>query len=374
MNLHLNIFSKIIIPAVLVLSCIMLSGQGRGPFFSSSGLQLIHADLSRGIVENGVSLKILEGNVQARQDTLELYCQRAVYYQEQGKIILSGKVQLVQGSSVLTAKSVTYFEDRKVAIARGNVKVNRPAREMTADYMEYHYETEHIISSGHLILHDKEHDVTVSARKGEYMPQQEMSFVKENAHLWQVDSSATDTLHIFANEMKYFAGENRRAVALDSVIILRDRLRATADSVVYFLDDGVAYLEINPHARQENTEVFGKRIKLILPEQELRQIYITGNARAISMEDSLRGRENQLEGREIVMYISERQLSELQAISNARSQYYLKEQEEDRGRNVASADTIKIFMKSNELDSISVIGGAEGTYYPQNYSAGPGRK
>ena len=55
------------------------------------------------------------------------------------------------------------------------------------------------------------------------------------------------------------------------------------------------------------------------------------------------------------------------AISNARSFYYLKEREEDRGINVASADTIKAFLVADELDSIAVIGGAQGTYYPEDY-------
>ena len=67
------------------------------------------------------------------------------------------------------------------------------------------------------------------------------------------------------------------------------------------------------------------------------------------------------------MYIEDRQLSEIHAISNARSYYHLKENEESKGINVASADTIKAFIVKNELDSIAVIGGAQGTYYPQDY-------
>ncbi len=67
------------------------------------------------------------------------------------------------------------------------------------------------------------------------------------------------------------------------------------------------------------------------------------------------------------MFISDRKLEKIYAISNARSLYYLKEKEEDRGINVASADTIKAFLKDNELDSIAVIGGAQGVFYPHDY-------
>ncbi len=332
-----------------------------------SRLELIHASISRGEVRDGIPLKILEGDVHVRQDTLEIFCDRAVYDELGKKITLTGNVRLIRGKSVLTARRVVYFEERKLAIARGQVRINRPAQEMRCDYLEYYYETDQAFARGSLWMNDQTNRVYITAWRGEYLPQRSLAYVERRAHLWQVDSTGQDTLHIFSRRMEYYFGENSRAIALDSVHIYQENLHATCDSAVYLLDKDLVFLEKNPRAVQEENEIFGKEIQLVLEKMELKQILVKGGAKAISVVDSALKKENRLEGRQIIMYISNRKLTELWAVSNARSQYYLTEESEAQGVNVASADTIKIFLKDNELDSIAVIGGARGTYYPADF-------
>ncbi len=334
---------------------------------SRSRLELLHADVSRGVVEGNVPLKILEGNVHARQDSLELYCRRAVYNKDQNKITLTGDVKLIRGRDTLTARHLTYFEKTKIAIADKEVEVRRPGQALRSDYLEYHYENDRILAVGSLWLHDADNRVFITAYQGEYLPEQKKTYVETRAHLWQIDSTATDTLHIHSHRMDYLFGEQKQAIALDSVRILQGALEARCDSAIYLVDEEVAYLEKNPSAVQENNEMFGQKMQLIMKDMKLTQIRVEGGAQAISKVDSLGEKENRLEGREIVMYISKNKLDEVWAISNARSRYFIKEQEEGRGLNVASADTIRAFFKSNELDSIAVIGGAQGTYYPEDY-------
>lgn len=330
-------------------------------------LELLHADVSRGILQDNKRLRILEGHVHARQDTLELFCDRAIYDEQLNKIILTGNVKVVRGTDTLTARQIAYFERTRIAVAEGEVRVRRPGQDMKSDYMEYHYQSNHIRARGNLRLYDAENSVWITAHRGEYIPEKNISYVEKNAHFWRVDSSGTDTLHIFSRRMEYYADSLKRAVARDSVRIIRENLVATADSAVYLVDEEIAYLEGSPYAVQENNEMFGNQMQLILKDMELQQIRVIGAAQAISLVDSAAGLENQLEGREIVMYISNRELRELWAISNARSLYYLQEAENARGTNVASADTIKAFFNKNELDSIAVIGGTQGTYYPEDY-------
>jgi hypothetical protein len=167
--------------------------------------------------------------------------------------------------------------------------------------------------------------------------------------------------------MEYIFSDIRRAVARDSVRIIQGNLSASCDSAIYDIEKDIIYLKSQPEAIQENNKMLGESMQLILEDRELRQIRVSGDARAISSLDSTREKENRLEGRELIMYIENRKLTTIYAISNARSFYYLKEQQEDRGINVASADTIKAFLVADELDSIAVIGGAQGTYYPEGY-------
>ncbi len=334
---------------------------------TQSRLELVHASVSRGEVRKGVPLKILEGDVHIRQDTLEIFCDRAVYDELGKKITLTGNVRLIRGQSTLTARKVVYFEDRKLAIARDRVRIKRPRQEMRSNYLEYYYETDQAFARGKLWMNDQENRVFITAHQGEYLPQRSLAYVERRAHFWRIDSTGQDTIHIFSRRMEYYFGENSRAIALDSVHIYQKNLHATCDSAVYLVDQDQAFLEKNPRAIQQESEIFGKEIQLVLENLELKKILVTGGAKAISVVDSVLKKENRLEGRQIIMYISDRKLTELWAVSNARSQYYLTEESETQGLNVASADTIKIYLKDNELDSIAVIGGARGTYYPADY-------
>lgn len=334
---------------------------------TASRLELLHSDISKGEMVDGRPLRILQGNVHARQDSLELFCDRAVYDETEKILTLKGNVHLYRGQDTLLAREVRYFEAAKIAIAEGKVEVFRPLQRMKCDFLEYYYETDKIRANGHLFLHDMENRVYITGGKGEYIPEQKYSYVQNQAHFWRIDSTSSDTLNIYSRIMEYQFGASRKATAKDSVRIIQENLHATCDSAIYLLDQDMINLKGGPLAIQENNKISGREMQMFLENQELRKIMVTDGARAISITDTVLQKENRLEGRAIVMYISNRKLNELQAISNARSFYHLKEGDQDQGINVASADTIKAFFKNNEIDSIAVIGGAQGVFYPDNY-------
>jgi lipopolysaccharide export system protein LptA len=344
-----------------VISSILWADQNR------SRMELIHADVSRGYVENGIPYKLLEGNVHARQDTLEIFCNRAIYSEVEKILYLKGNIRMFRGRDTLLANEARYFEESQIALAEGNVQVYRPAQQMRSEYLEYHYITDQIRATGDVFLHDMDNRVFITAENGEFIPDKKYSYVREDSHLWRIDSTATDTLHIYSHQMEYHFSDIKRAIARDSVRIFQGNLNAVCDSAIYNVDEDIIFLKSRPEAIQENNQMLGEQMELILENRELREIHVTGNARAISTLDSILEKENRLEGRKLIMYIENRKLTRILAVSNARSFYYLREKEEDRGINVASADTIKAFLVADELDSIAVIGGAQGTYYPEDY-------
>jgi lipopolysaccharide assembly outer membrane protein LptD (OstA) len=335
--------------------------------YSQSRLELLHADISRGVVRNDIPMRILEGNVHARQDTLELFCDLATWIESKRTLILENNVELRRGGDTLTAKKITYHEDQQIAIAERNVHLWRAGQELFTEYLRYYYQTDQSFANNGVRILDNDNRVTITAKKGEYLPEQDRAYVKERAHLVRLDSAGTDTLHIYARRMDYYFSPAKRAVAVDSVRIVRENLTAKCDSAVYQVDAEKAFLEISPQAFQENSEMVGRQMEMIFENMEIRRIVVRENAIATSIVDSVAQKQNRLTGREIIMYITDRQLHELRAISNATSNYYLKEEQEEKGLNVASADTIKVFFKNSELDSIDVKGGSQGIYYPVDY-------
>jgi hypothetical protein len=94
---------------------------------------------------------------------------------------------------------------------------------------------------------------------------------------------------------------------------------------------------------------------------------VTGDAVARSIVDSVSEKTNILKGKEIELFIEHKKPQMIVSKINAISIYYLEEDGADQGTNFATSDTIFIYFKQGELDSIDIIGGSEGVFYPQNY-------
>lgn len=329
---------------------------------------IFDADISRGKTgPGGEIIRILEGNVHVIQDTLEIFCDRATHYPARQRTVLTGNVKLIRGVETLTARQVTYYDRRKMAIAVDKVHLTRPGQEMRAEYLEYYYDSDRAFARTGLILTDHESRVVVTAGQGRFIPEENRSIVKNDAHFRQINESGSDTLHIFADEMEYRFGRERMAIGRKSVKILQTGLVATCDSAVYLLDSSRAVLDIDPIATQEKNRLSGKRIEMYFVENDLRRIFVDGQALATSVEDSAANKINRLSGQTITAFISAKKLRELWAVSNARSTYYLADKGVDQGVNTASADTIQIYFKAGDLNSIAVKSGSQGIFYPDSY-------
>ncbi|MEL6821161.1 MAG: OstA-like protein [Calditrichota bacterium] len=336
-------------------------------FSQGSRLELIHADLSRGLKSGGEEVQILEGNVHVRQDTVDIYCDTATYYPAESRLELSGNVRILRNQETMTAETVTYLSRRKLAIARKNVHVWEPGRALFSEYLEYYYDSERAFARTNVRLIDESSRTTVLSQKGDYRPIENRCFVEDDAHLIQVDSTGTDTLHIRGKYLEYYFAPRSEAVARENVTIERQGLVATCDSAIYYIDKEQADLSVDPEAKQEANLLKGNRISLFFEEMKIQRIKVTGDALATSVADSVEGKINKLSGKQILAFVKGSDVEEMRASDNARSIYYIEDDGSGQGINTASADTIRIFFKEGELSRIGVQGGSQGIYYPQNY-------
>ncbi|MBI3580355.1 MAG: hypothetical protein HY089_13200, partial [Ignavibacteriales bacterium] len=76
-------------------------------------------------------------------------------------------------------------------------------------------------------------------------------------------------------------------------------------------------------------------------------------------------RYDQLTGRELTMYFNGKKLERVEANRNATSLYYLFDKTEPNGVNRSSGDRIVIEFEDGKTDRISVVGGVEGRYFPE---------
>lgn len=333
------------------------------------GLELIHAQKSVGRVEDGQQITIFTGAVHFRQDTLDMFCDEAIFFEDRDQLQFSGNVLIRDGRRrKVFSQSILYHIKSKEAECFGAVQIKTPRDSLYAERLQYNFRTDRAAAQQRVHLHNAEERVYLWGEEGLYKPDLNYSMVQSRARLVKIDSSGQDTLRINAHRLEYWSTENPRAIAIDTVIIRQGALTATSDSAVYFTESEQLYLYGNPWAKYENSELFALRMEARFDSLKLRQIVSQDEAKAISLVDSLTKKFNVLRGRVILFDVEDDRPKLITALDNASSIYYLKENDTDQGANYATSDTIRVFFTEGELDSIQISGGAEGIFYPSDYT------
>ena len=352
------------IRSVLLLLLLSLTANQQ----SKNGLQLIHADRHIGKKVDGEQLRIFEGNVYFEQDTLQMWCDQAVMREKKKRIDFLGHVKITDGLRTIRAQKIEYYWDEHQAYCFDRVQIKSEGDSLFARYFEYNFKTGKAKARKDVFLFDRENLARIWGIEALYRPNEKFSKVTGQAHLMKIDSGSNDTLNIFARILQYKKQpEQKIAQAFDSVKIIQGKLKAECDTTVYFVDEEKALLKHNPVAWYEDSELRSADMTVYFDSLKLRKIILKGTAVAKTLADSATNEYDILKGKTIYFYIEKKKPKRIIAIDNASSLYYVTEQTRDKGANFSTADTIKIFFNAGKLDSIAVIGGAQGTYYPEKF-------
>ncbi|MBD3223747.1 MAG: hypothetical protein GF313_03410 [Caldithrix sp.] len=336
---------------------------------SDEGIHLIHADQTIGRMQNEQKLSIFTGHVHFRQDTIHMHCDTAVFNRTLNHLDFRGRVYVFDGRNRIRARTIQYDPDKRSIRCVDSVRIKTDTDSMYAELMYYDLEIDSVFARRNVYLMNTEHQVQVWGDSGIHHDQKNYSYVLgRRSRLIKIDTSAADTLDIRAARLHYFAGDSARATAVDSVIIYKGALKAAGDTAIYDTDEEIVWLLNHPKAWYEENALSGNRIKALFDSLQITDLVVFGRAEARSRVDSLSDEENILRGREIYFKIENKKPQRILAVQEASSIYYLRnEQNEDQGSNFSTADSILILFTKGEVDSIKIMGGAQGVYYPQNY-------
>ena len=339
-----------IIPLWLLYTGLLSASQGQ--------LELIHADRSLGKIVDGKKVRILTGDVVARQDTLNMNCEQAVFYEDENRIDFIGKVRIDDGHHVLQARKIRYYTDIRKADCSGNVRISGRTDSLYAERFVYRFRDRIAEGQNNVFVWDKLNRTRLWGDYGIHNASRKYTLIRKNARFEHQETDQSDTMIINSGKMEYFGQEPRMAIAIRDVRIHQGELRADCDSAVYRMSEDLVHLRINPIAWQGESEMKGALIDLKMDSLQVKDIFIRDEAHLKSLGDSARNKYNYLRGKSIEVELENR---------NASSIYILNEQGRSQGTNSASSDSIIIYFAGGEMDSIAIIGGTEGIMYPADY-------
>ena len=95
-------------------------------------------------------------------------------------------------------------------------------------------------------------------------------------------------------------------------------------------------------------------------------MYVCGKAVALSLADSLYvNRFNQMTGQTMILRFTDNKVHRIDVDRTATSLYYLFDGEKPNGLNKTSGDHVTIAFSDGKINTIRVIAGVEGQYYPE---------
>lgn len=338
-------------------------------FTSAQSIKLIHADKHRSYTDkNGIVVRSLEGNVHVRKDTLSIYCDRAIVKEKFAILELHDNVHFITPSRELNSDNAVYFEKINFAILSGNIVYNDAEQRILTQKANIYFDQKKFFSPVPIEVLRFDDLSRIFSDSGRADLEGHSYVFTGNARYEQPDSSGP-VLKINADLFSLVEVEGKKWInASGKVHFTRGELVANCDSASYLYPGGNLKLFNDPRAYWQLNEMIGDTIALNYNEVTRKPDYIllSGQAEVFSPLDSLKNRENYLSGGEIIAKLKGEELSWIEARDNAISRYYIDNSNgKENGLNIASSDTIRLFLKNNVVDSVAIIGGIEGKYVPR---------
>jgi lipopolysaccharide export system protein LptA len=333
---------------------------------SSSKIRIIHADLNLGRKVQNEQIRILKGSVHVVKDTTHMYCDSAYFYESKNTLEFLGNVIVENGQRTIKANKILYFPDDNLTECIGYVRATSKTDSLFTHHLIYNLERNEASASDSVYLWSKNDHVIITGDYGYFDEANSYFRVNNNAHFVQIDSATKDSFQVLAQKLEYYGDTLNYAYAEDSVRLWQGNLKAVSDTSWYYSNTETVWLKGKPITWFENNELQGKEIKIKFDSSKVERLNVYGDAQAKTINDSVKNEYNLLKGKSIEFFIKEKKPDLVISRLNASSKYFLS-QEADQGSNYSTSDSIYVFFKLGVVDSIEIIGGAEGTYYPDSF-------
>ncbi|MBM4166984.1 MAG: hypothetical protein FJ218_08740 [Ignavibacteria bacterium] len=396
---------SLVVGVLLYAQCSTLSAQQK----KEALVTLHHADSLIGTVVDGENVRELIGNVKFSQENIVVTCSKATEYLAKKFFVLEGNVcvkedsltffgnrgtyssekkiaegfngvRLVEEQKQLTAERGTYFVNERKALFRFNVVVNDTDATLKANELTYYRNGKRVLASGSVVLSNKENSTLSFGELFEHYPEQQFSRMTGNPKIVDYDTATDgtiDTLIIRADTLETLHDSLEHLWAKRNVEVQQESVSAIAGYMEYVRARDSIILIGQPYIFYREHQVSGDTIELLLRKRHLECAIIKQHTLAVSQADLLhKNRFQQLNGEQMQLFFFEKKLHQIIVKRAATSLFFLFDEDslggkkKPNGANKSTGDEVRIFFENEKMQRITVVGGVEGQYVPENLLEG----
>ncbi len=289
-------------------------GYGKGEIIEYSES---HADL------------ILLGDAYFFNQDSEVKGERIVYNDETGDLFVAGNAYLSQEQTTIEAHNIHYNEKLKTGEIEGTVIWTD-----TASQIQVYCDIMDIIGGDS----DK-----VKAYNYNTKPLMMVFLEKDTMFITSDTLTSIEIKDSLDQVQKFLIGDN-------DVVIYKHDIQAISDSMTYFITDSVFVLTQKPYMWSDSTQFSSDTISIFLKNDKIDQVIMSRNALIINTEDLVFY--NQIQGKEVIAYFIDNAINNFVVQGNAKSIYYVKDQDAYSSVNTTECSTLRFYFSKNEISDI----------------------
>ncbi|MBQ6268593.1 MAG: LPS export ABC transporter periplasmic protein LptC [Bacteroidetes bacterium] len=383
----------------------------------SEPIILKYADKLVGANDESSNSRTLIGNVQLQQGNVNVNCESATQYILLNKYRLTDNVVITQNNLILKSQHIIYDGNSYLATAVSGVTIDDGNTHLKANkgdystktsianfydnvvlqddsviiycnYINHNRKTNDSKAINNVLIKGKNTNVFLFGDTVVNISNTNYSLVSGNPFLYRIDTLTQniqldtngnscenytfDTLSIKSDTMEAFrSNTNEYYHFFRNVELIKNNISAKANNVYFYKHKQYFVLYDEPVIWYGNSQLHADSIIVYFDDNDIKRIQAVNNAIIVIENDTNNyNRKDQLYGNEINIFFETDSLKIIKSNGNAKSVYFMLNNNEADGLVENNAEKIKITISSTGIDDIELVNQIQGYYHPEQFING----
>ncbi len=277
-----------------------------------------------------------------------------------------GNVHFRQGEGDFRADSARWHQKANRVVLVGWVKIRYPEYELRADSVRYDAKTKEGWAYGRMRYADLKEKTVLLGERGRYEREKKYLLIDQKPEMWLLpsasDTAKPETTFIWAKKLEFF-GDEEKGIGTDSVRIRRGKVFASSQKAVFLRKEEKLVLTEKPRGGDDKSEVTGERLTLHFKNNRVFRLTAEKKAKAAYRETAdtaAIANLSELAADSVIFHFEKETPNLIRALGQA---YIYYNQADGKVKNHASGDSVHLHLKDRKVESVSIHGGGQGTYY-----------
>jgi lipopolysaccharide export system protein LptA len=286
----------------------------------------------------------------------------SIKYNSDSEIVyILAPTTLHSDSTVLYAEGGYYNTRVKYAFLTDNASVEDESYYLSGDTLIFDELNDIAEGFGNVLMNDTVQMLILKGNRLYHDGLEESSFVTDSAQMLLY--SGFDTLFAHADTFRNFTdtAEIQYITGYNNVRFFRLDVQGKCDSLVYSMEDSIVSMYFDPMIWAIFNQMEGEVIKIHTTNNRISHIEMVDDAFVVSREDSIRF--NQIKGKTITGYLQNNDLRKIYVNGNAESIYYTREEQSLVGFNQTRSSYLTIMLRDGLVRRMSLTPSTSGTFF-----------